>query len=73
MDADTLAAIVTLHQEHPRWAVWPPLSPGGQWTAVRVAGSRPPGPESPLLWVHAESAGQLGQRMRNANGALEPW
>jgi hypothetical protein len=74
MDEGTLAAIVMLHrdQEHQRWAIWPPLSAGGQWTAVRPAGSRVPGPESPLVWVQAMSAEALGQRMRNANDALKP-
>jgi hypothetical protein len=38
MDAGTLAAITTLYRDHLRWAVWPPLSVGGQWTAVRPAG-----------------------------------
>jgi len=71
MDAGTLAAITTLYRDHPRWAVWPPLSVGGQWTAVRPAGSRPPGPETPMLWIHAATVTELGERMRNADAALE--
>lgn len=72
MDAETLAVITILYQEHSRWAVWPPLSASGQWTAVRPAGSRPPGPEVPLLWVSAATAAGLGKRMRDADAALEP-
>lgn len=49
-DALTLAEVVALYRDHPRWAVWLP-APGGGWAAVRPAGSHPPGPEVPMLWV----------------------
>jgi hypothetical protein len=61
-----------LYRDHPRWALWPPVSPGGRWTAVRPAGSRLPGPGVPLLWVSAATAVELGERMRNADTALKP-
>ena len=72
IDAETLAAVMALYREHSRWAVWPPLMPFGPWTAVRVAGSRAPGPELPLVWVAAATATELSARMRHADGALRP-
>lgn len=69
---ETLAAITALLREHSRWAVWPPLAPYGRWTAVRVAGSRAPGPGLPLVWASAATATELGARMRRANAALGP-
>jgi len=66
-----LAEIVWLHLDHPQWAVWLPVD-GRDWTAVRSAGSRPPGPEMPLLWVHATTAAQLDVRMRSADSGLSP-
>ena len=54
--------VVGLLRDHPRWAVWLPAG-GTVWTAVRPAGSRLPGPEVPLLWVNAGTAGDLGRLM----------
>ena len=68
-DAETLGMLAVLYRDHPRWAVWLPL-PGGQWTAVRPAGSRPPAAQSPMLWVRADTPAELGERIRNADGAL---
>jgi len=70
-DALTLAEAVALYRDHPRWAVWLPAV-GGGWAAVRPAGSRPPAPEVPMLWVHADSADELGARMRQADAGLSP-
>ncbi len=42
------------------------------WVAVRPAGSRPPGPEVPMLWVAAETAAELGARMRVADAGMTP-
>jgi hypothetical protein len=73
IDAETLAAVTALYREHaPQWAVWPPLAAFGVWTAVRVAGSRAPGPELPMVWVTAGTATELSARMRQADGALRP-
>jgi hypothetical protein len=71
MDSETLAALAALYREHPRWAVWLP-PPGGQWTAVRVAGSRPPSPDLPMLWVRAITSQELAHRMRRLDATLEP-
>jgi hypothetical protein len=71
-DTEALAVIAALHREHARWAVWRPQSASGRWTAVRPAGSRPPGPEVPLLWVSATTAAGLGERMREADATLKP-
>lgn len=70
-DSQVLAEIVWLHLDHPLWAVWLPVD-GRGWTAVRPAGSRPPGPEVPLLWVHATTAAQLDVRMHSADARLSP-
>jgi hypothetical protein len=70
-DALVVAEAVVLCRDHPEWAVWRP-APGGGWTAVRPAGSRPPGPEVAMVWVQADSAGELDARMRRADGALAP-
>lgn len=71
-DAETFAVVAALCRDHPRWAVWPPASPGGQWTAVRPAGSRSPGPEVPMVWVQAATTVELGEGMRHADAALKP-
>jgi hypothetical protein len=68
-DALTFAELVALYRDHPRWAVWLP-APGGQWAAARPAGSRPPGPEMPLIWVDAGTPAELGARMGQADGTL---
>jgi hypothetical protein len=70
MDEETLAALVSLYHDHPRWAVWLPR-PGGQWTAVRAAGSRPPSPDMSLLWVCAITSHDLADRMRRLDATLE--
>jgi hypothetical protein len=67
----TLAEVVALHHDHPRWAVWVP-APGGEWAAVRPAGLRLPGPEVPMLWVRAGTAAELGRRMTRADAGLPP-
>lgn len=70
-DAPVIAEATRLCRNHPRWAVWLPGS-GGGWAAVRPAGSRPPGPEVPMLWVRAESAGELAASMSAADTTLSP-
>ncbi len=70
-DSQVLAEIVRLHSDHPLWAVWLPVD-GRGWTAVRSAGSRPPGPELPSLWVQAATAAQLDVRMHSADAGLSP-
>jgi hypothetical protein len=71
-DALALAEVAVLQRDHPRWAVWVPAA-GGEWAAVRPAGSRPPGPEVPMLWVYAGTAAELGGRMSRADAGLSPW
>jgi hypothetical protein len=70
-DPLTLAEVALLHRDHPRWAAWVP-APGGEWAAVRPAGSRPPGPDVPMLWVFAATAAELGERMSRADAGLSP-
>ena len=70
-DPLALAEVALLHRDHPRWAVWVPAA-GGEWAAVRPAGSRPPGPEVPMLWVSAATAAELGGRMSRADAGLSP-
>jgi len=43
---------------------------GGEWTAVRPAGSRPPTIQMPMLWVRADTSVELGERMRRADETL---
>lgn len=72
-DAETLSVITALYREHaPRWAVWAPSRPSGQWVAVRVAGSRSPGPGLPLAWAEAPTAEELSARMRRTDSSLRP-
>jgi hypothetical protein len=61
-------AAVLLHA-YPQWAIWLPAG-GREWTAVRPAGSMPPGPEVPAVWVRAETAGQLAVLMRRTDTQL---
>lgn len=61
-------AAVLLH-EHPQWAVWLPAV-GGEWVAVRPAGSRPPDKEMPMIWVRAGTAAELAAEMLRADVAL---
>ena len=75
LDADAsrvMAAVVGLYREFPAWAVWLP-SADGAWTAVRPASARVPGPELPMVWVHAAtSAAELAERMRGVDAQLAP-
>ena len=66
-----LAEVVALVRAYPRWAIWLPAD-GREWTAVRPAGSMPPGPEAPMVWVRAGTAGELASRMLAADDALLP-
>ena len=68
-EPETLAVLVALYRDHPRWAIWLPL-PGGQWTAVRPAGSRPPSMTMPMVWVRADTSVDLADRMRRADETL---
>jgi hypothetical protein len=64
-----LAEVAVLLHVHPRWAVWLPAG-DREWTAVRPAGSVPPGPEVPTVWARAETAGQLAVLMQRADEQL---
>jgi hypothetical protein len=66
-----LAEVAILLRTHPQWAIWRPAS-GGEWTAVRPAGSSPPSPEIPMIWVRAATAGELADIMRRADSQLLP-
>jgi len=67
----SLAEAAVLLRAFPRWAVWLPAD-GGTWTAVRPAGSIPPGPEAPMLWLRAGTAAELAALMRAADARLTP-
>jgi hypothetical protein len=68
--SQVMAAIIGLYREFPAWAVWLP-SAGRGWTAVRPASGRVPGPELPMVRVHAEtSAVELAERMRGVESQL---
>jgi hypothetical protein len=56
------AQAASLLARYPAWAVWLPAA-GREWTAVRVAGARPPGPGLPLLWARGATAGDLARQM----------
>jgi hypothetical protein len=66
-----MAQVIGLYREFPSWAVWPPYR-GRLWTAVRPASARAPGPEQPMVWVHADTAAKLAERMRSVDGQLAP-
>jgi hypothetical protein len=66
-----LAEAVILLRAHPRWAIWRPAG-SHEWTAVRPAGSSPPGPDMPMIWVRAGTAGELAGMMRRADSQLPP-
>jgi hypothetical protein len=66
-----LAEAAILLCAFPQWAVWLPAD-GGVWTAVRPAGSMPPGPEAPMVWVRAGTAGELAGLMQAADARLSP-
>jgi hypothetical protein len=61
-----LAEAIILLRDHPQWAIWLPAS-GGNWIAIRPASSRPPTPELPTIWVHADTAGELAELMQAAD------
>jgi hypothetical protein len=70
-DIRALADMVILLCAHPQWAVWLPVG-GRGWTAVRPAGSRPPGPDVPMVWVQARTPVELEDAMRRAEARLSP-
>jgi hypothetical protein len=61
-----VAATVALHRDFPAWAIWLPVQEG-EWTAIRPASARPPGPGLPMIWVHAATSVELAARMRAAD------
>lgn len=65
-----LGQAVLLMHEHPAWAIWLPTH-GSGWTATRPVGVRPPGPDLPMLWVHAETAAELTRMIQSADGQIE--
>ena len=74
LDAEARSAIsqvIVLHREFPAWAVWLPYG-GRQWTAVRPASARAPGPDLPMIWVHAATVEELTERMQRADAQLTP-
>ncbi|MGH3221471.1 MAG: hypothetical protein ACRDPY_22720 [Streptosporangiaceae bacterium] len=66
-----VSEVVVLSREFPAWAVWLPHG-GRQWTAVRPASARAPGPDLPMIWVHAATAEELTERMQRADAQLSP-
>jgi hypothetical protein len=66
-----ISEVVVLYREFPAWAVWLPRG-GRQWTAVRPASARAPGPDLPMIWVHAATPAELAGRMRGADAQLTP-
>ena len=64
-----VSEVVVLHREFPAWAVWLPHG-GRQWTAVRPASARAPGPDLPMIWVHAATPAELADRMRGVDAQL---
>jgi hypothetical protein len=65
-----LAQAALVMHDHPAWAVWLPAH-GSGWTATRPAGSRPPGPNLPMLWVHADTAEQLVGLIQAADSQID--
>jgi hypothetical protein len=63
------AQAAVLLTAYPQWAVWLPAD-RAVWTAVRPAGSIPPGPQAPMVWVHAATADELEGLMRAADAQL---
>jgi hypothetical protein len=68
-DIRVFAEVAVLLHTHPQWAVWLPVG-DREWTAVRPAGSRPPDPEVPMVWVRARTAGELAAMMRRTDAQL---
>jgi hypothetical protein len=72
LDAEARQAVsqvIVLHREFPAWAVWLPHG-GRQWAAVRPASARAPGPDLPMIWVHAAASAELAGRMRGVDAQL---
>lgn len=72
LDAGSRSAIsqvIVLYREFPAWAVWLPHG-GRQWTAVRPASARAPGPDLPMVWVDAAAPAELADRMRGVDAQL---
>jgi hypothetical protein len=61
-----LAVAALVMRDHPHWAVWLPAS-DRDWTAIRPAGSRPPAPDLPMIWVNAATASELASLMRSVD------
>jgi hypothetical protein len=60
--------VAALCRDCPLWAVWLPVH--GQWTAVRPASDRLPGPGLPLLWARAPTSRGLRGQMRAIDAEL---
>ena len=74
LDAETsqvIGQVIALYGEFPAWAVWLPHG-GRRWAAVRPASARAPGPDLPMIWVHADTVAELAARMRGADAQLVP-
>jgi hypothetical protein len=68
LDAAQAAALLI---SHPAWAIWLPQG-SGEWTAVRPASSRPPGPGQPLLWAQAATVDELTRKMHALDEQVSP-
>ena len=55
----------------PRWAIWMPAGQDG-WTAMRMAGSRPPAANLPAVWAHAATSRELRRKMKAIDEQLQP-
>jgi hypothetical protein len=64
-----VSEVVVLYCEFPAWAVWLPHG-ARQWTAVRPASARAPGPDLPMIWVQAATPAELADRMRSVDAQL---
>lgn len=68
---EAISQVIVLYREFPAWAVWLPHG-GRRWSAVRPASARAPGPDLPMIWVHADTVAELAARMRGAGAQLTP-
>jgi hypothetical protein len=64
-----IGEVIALYGEFPAWAVWLPYQ-GRAWAAVRPASPRPPGPDLPMVWIHAATSVELADRMRAVDAQL---
>jgi hypothetical protein len=64
-----LAEAAILMCAFPQWAVWLPAD-RGEWVAMRPAEPVLPGPEAPMVWVRAGTAGELAGHMQAADAQL---